>query len=81
MVKRKSETLFKRALLKIPGAVNSPVRAWTAVADTPLFIASGAGAHLLDCDGNRFIDYVGSYGPTILGHAHPDVVAAICAAA
>jgi len=77
MVKRKSEELFKRALLKIPGAVNSPVRAWTAVADTPLFIARGAGAYLFDCDGNRFVDYVGSYGPTILGHAHSQVVDAI----
>jgi len=77
MVKQKSAALFERALLKIPGAVNSPVRAWTAVADTPLFIAKGAGAYVLDCDGNRFVDYVGSYGPAILGHAHPTVVQAI----
>lgn len=77
MVKKKSAALFERALLKIPGAVNSPVRAWTAVADTPLFIAEGTGAFVVDCDGNRFVDYVGSYGPAILGHAHPRVVQAI----
>lgn len=77
MVKQKSEAFLERALLKIPGAVNSPVRAWTAVADTPLFIAEGTGAYVLDCDGNRFVDYVGSYGPVILGHAHPTVVKAI----
>jgi len=77
MVKKKSAALFERALLKIPGAVNSPVRAWTAVGDTPLFIAEGTGAFVVDCDGNRFVDYVGSYGPAILGHAHPRVVQAI----
>ena len=77
MVRQKSTVLFERALYKIPGAVNSPVRAWNAVADTPLFIAEATGAHLIDCDGNRFIDYVGSYGPAILGHAHPAVVSAI----
>jgi len=77
MAKEKSRALFERALLKIPGAVNSPVRAWTAVDDTPLFIAKATGAYLSDCDGERFIDYVGSYGPAILGHAYPQVVRAI----
>jgi glutamate-1-semialdehyde 2,1-aminomutase len=74
---KKSAELFDRAAKKIPGAVNSPVRAWKAVGQTPAFIARGEGASLFDEDGNRFIDYVGSYGPAILGHAHPAVVAAI----
>ncbi|MGD0073465.1 MAG: glutamate-1-semialdehyde 2,1-aminomutase [Candidatus Binataceae bacterium] len=77
MLKEKSKALFERALAKIPGAVNSPVRAWAAVGDTPLFIAEGAGAYVRDCDGNQLVDYVGSYGPAILGHAHPAVVDAI----
>jgi glutamate-1-semialdehyde 2,1-aminomutase len=72
-----SNALFARAAKKIPGAVNSPVRAWNAVGEMPAFIARGEGASLFDADGNRFIDYVGSYGPAILGHAHPMVVAAI----
>lgn len=75
--KKNSDVLFKRASATIPGAVNSPVRAWKAVGETPLFIARGEGAHLIDCDGNHFIDYVGSYGPAILGHAHPEVVGAV----
>src|SRR6202030_4458409 len=75
---KNSSALFVRAAKKIPGAVNSPVRAWKAVGQTPAFIARGEGAALFDADGNRFIDYVGSYGPAILGHAHPAVVAAIC---
>jgi glutamate-1-semialdehyde 2,1-aminomutase len=74
---KNSAALFARATHRIPGAVNSPVRAWHAVDRTPLFIASGKGAYVFDADGNRFIDYVGSYGPTILGHAHPQVTAAI----
>lgn len=77
MLKEKSKALFERALAKIPGAVNSPVRAWAAVGGTPLFIAAGAGAYVRDCDGNQLVDYVGSYGPVILGHAHPAVVSAI----
>jgi glutamate-1-semialdehyde 2,1-aminomutase len=72
-----STALFARAAKKIPGAVNSPVRAWKAVGQTPAFITRGEGAWLFDVDGNRLIDYVGSYGPAILGHAHPAVVAAI----
>jgi glutamate-1-semialdehyde 2,1-aminomutase len=74
---KNSAALFARAAEKIPGAVNSPVRAWKAVGQTPAFITRGEGAWLFDADGNRFIDYVGSYGPAILGHAHPAVVAAI----
>ncbi|HTT77504.1 MAG TPA: glutamate-1-semialdehyde 2,1-aminomutase [Candidatus Binataceae bacterium] len=74
---KNSAGLYDRALRRIPGAVNSPVRAWRAVGRTPLFIASGKGPFVFDADGNRFIDYVGSYGPAILGHAHPQVIAAI----
>jgi glutamate-1-semialdehyde 2,1-aminomutase len=73
----KSNDLFRRAQKKIPGAVNSPVRAWKGVGGAPLFIERARGAYLCDADGTRFIDYVGSYGPAILGHAHPEVVAAI----
>lgn len=74
---KNSTALFARAAKKIPGAVNSPVRAWKAVGHTPSFIARGDGACLVDADGNRFIDYVGSYGPAILGHAHPVIAAAL----
>lgn len=69
----KSKRLFKSAQEKIPGAVNSPVRAWQAVTGVPRFIARGKGAHVVDVDGNKYIDYVGSWGPLILGHAHPYV--------
>jgi glutamate-1-semialdehyde 2,1-aminomutase len=73
----KSKDLFIRANTIIPGAVNSPVRAWKAVGGSPLFIENAQGARLYDADGNSFIDYVGSYGPAILGHAHSQVVAAV----
>lgn len=73
----KSDDLLRRAQKKIPGAVNSPVRAWKGVAGGPLFIESARGAYLFDADGTRFIDYVCSYGPAILGHAPPEVVAAV----
>ncbi|MGO9058238.1 MAG: glutamate-1-semialdehyde 2,1-aminomutase [Candidatus Binataceae bacterium] len=72
-----SRALFARATKRIPGGVNSPVRAWKAVGADPLFIAAGAGAYLHDEDGNRFIDYVGAFGPAILGHADPQVVGAV----
>ena len=68
--RKKSDELFNRASVKIPGAVNSPVRAWKAVGAAPIFIESGSGATLIDADGNAFLDYVCSYGPAILGHAH-----------
>ena len=71
-----SEELFARAQRVIPGGVNSPVRAFGSVGGTPRFMAAGAGAELTDVDGNRYVDYVGSWGPLILGHAHPAVVAA-----
>ncbi len=74
---KNSAALLARAAAVVPGAVNSPVRAWKAVGGATLFIARGEGATLLDADGNHFVDYVGSYGPAILGHAHPEVVAAV----
>src|SRR5579863_10030311 len=78
MIEQKnSSALLSRAAAVIPGAVNSPVRAWKAVGGATLFIACGEGATVIDADGNRFIDYVGSYGPAILGHAHPEIVAAV----
>jgi glutamate-1-semialdehyde 2,1-aminomutase len=72
-----SRSLFLRAIELIPGGVNSPVRAWKAVGASPLFIAAASGAYLRDEDGNRFIDYVGAFGPAILGHADPQVVRAV----
>jgi glutamate-1-semialdehyde 2,1-aminomutase len=77
----RSAELFARARAIIPGGVNSPVRAFRAVGGQPLFIARGEGAYIYDADGNRYIDYVGSWGPLILGHAHPHVLEAITAAA
>jgi glutamate-1-semialdehyde 2,1-aminomutase len=76
-----SQQLFERAQHIIPGGVNSPVRAWRSVGGQPLFIARGAGARIWDADGNEFLDYVSSWGPLILGHAHPRVVRAIQEAA
>jgi len=77
----KSEDLFNRAQQVIPGGVNSPVRAFRAVGRSPLFIREAAGASITDVDGNSYIDYVGSWGPMILGHAHPVVIEAIREAA
>ena len=71
-----SEALFARALEVIPGGVNSPVRAFRAVGGTPRFMASASGPWLVDVDGRRYVDLICSWGPMILGHAHPDVVAA-----
>jgi glutamate-1-semialdehyde 2,1-aminomutase len=73
----RSERLFAEAKTLIPGGVNSPVRAYRGVGGVPRFIERGTGAYLFDVDGNRYIDYVLSWGPLILGHAHPDIVAAI----
>jgi len=69
-----SRKLFQRAASKIPGGVNSPVRAWKAVGGTPLFISRGQGSYIFDAEGRRYIDFVGSWGPLILGHAHPKIV-------
>src|SRR5581483_7146310 len=72
-----SSRLFERAQQVIPGGVNSPVRAFRGVGGTPLFIRSARGATLNDADGHSYVDYVGSWGPMILGHAHPEVISAI----
>jgi glutamate-1-semialdehyde 2,1-aminomutase len=72
-----SESWFGRASAVTPGGVNSPVRAFRAVGGTPRFIAAAQGAYLIDVDGNRYVDLIGSWGPMILGHAHPDVIAAV----
>jgi glutamate-1-semialdehyde 2,1-aminomutase len=77
----KNETLFERAQRVIPGGVNSPVRAFRAVGGTPRFFERASGAHLWDVEGRRYIDYVGSWGPMVLGHTHPAVVSAVQAAA
>jgi len=76
-----SEELFARAQQLIPGGVNSPVRAFKAVGGTPLFIRKAEGSRIWDADGRAYIDYVGSWGPMILGHAYPDVVEAVREAA
>ncbi|MDT4948201.1 MAG: glutamate-semialdehyde -aminomutase [Pseudonocardiales bacterium] len=76
-----SAALFDRAQRVIPGGVNSPVRAFHAVGGTPRFMVSGSGPYLIDADGRRYVDLVSSWGPMILGHAHPAVVAAVQAAA
>lgn len=73
----KSEMLFERAVKRIPGGVNSPVRAFGSVGLTPRFIASAKGSRLTDADGNQYLDYVGSWGPMILGHSHPAVLEAV----
>ena len=73
----RSAELYERACRVIPGGVSSPVRAFRAVGGTPLFIARGAGSQVFDVDGRAYLDFVGSWGPLILGHAHPAVVAAI----
>jgi len=73
----KSRELFDRAQRSIPGGVNSPARAFRAVGGDPVFIARGEGPYLFDVDGNRYIDYVGSWGPLLLGHRHPAVIQAL----
>jgi glutamate-1-semialdehyde 2,1-aminomutase len=73
----RNDELFERAQRTIPAGVNSPVRAFRSVGGTPRFFARGEGAYLWDADGKRYIDYVGSWGPAILGHAHPEVVRAV----
>ena len=75
-----SAALFDRASAVTPGGVNSPVRAFRAVGGVPRFMASGDGCHMIDVDGNRYLDLVSSWGPLLLGHAHPEVIAAVQAA-
>ncbi len=77
MTNPKSEALFRRAASLIPGGVNSPVRAFRSVGGNPLFIARGQGSRIFDVDGNEYIDYVGSWGPLLLGHRHPEILAAL----
>ena len=81
MTRDRSAHLNVDARRYIPGGVNSPARAWGAVGGEPLFLSRGSGPHVWDADGNRYIDYVCSWGPLILGHAHPQVIAAIKRAA
>jgi glutamate-1-semialdehyde 2,1-aminomutase len=73
----RSSLLFQQAKIAIPGGVNSPVRAFKSVGADPLFINKAAGCHIYDEDGNSFIDYVGSWGPMIVGHCHPDIISAV----
>ena len=77
----KSEALFAEALNYIPGGVNSPVRAFRAVGGKPFFVNRAAGCRVWDVDGNEYIDYVGTWGPAILGHAHPKIISAVKEAA
>ena len=76
-----SEALFARATELMPGGVNSPVRAFRGVGGTPLFVERAEGAYLFGEDGGRYVDFIGSWGPMILGHAHPEVVHAVQEAA
>jgi len=78
---QRNQKLFERAQTHIPGGVNSPVRAFRSVGGAPCFIASGAGPRITDVEGKTYLDYVGSWGPLILGHAHPEVVSAVQEAA
>ena len=81
MTRSQSEKLFAEALKYIPGGVNSPVRAFRAVGGEPFFVNRAKGAHVWDVDGNQYIDYVCTWGPAILGHAHPKIIAAVKTAA
>ena len=81
MNSKKSQQLFEQAKLVIPGGVNSPVRAFKSVGMTPLFIKRATGSRIFDVDDNEYIDFVGSWGPLILGHSHPEVVEAVQKAA
>ena len=81
MTDHTNEALFERSKLVMPGGVNSPVRSFRSVGGTPYFVESGEGPYVTDVEGKRYIDFVQSYGPGILGHAHPKVVEAITAAA
>ena len=81
MSQERSSALFERAQKYIPGGVNSPVRAFRAVGGTPIFIERASGARLFSADGKEYLDFIGSWGPMILGHAHPDVINAVREAA
>ena len=77
MNRTRSHEIFTRAQQLMPGGVNSPARAFGAVGGEPAIIQRGAGAYIWDVDGNRYLDYIGSWGPMILGHAHPAVTVAL----
>src|SRR5215210_7841939 len=77
----RSAEIYARALARLPGGVNSPVRAMRAIGRDPIFVDRGSGAELVDVDGNQFVDWVCSWGPLVHGHAHPEVVAAVADAA
>lgn len=77
VTRTRSQALWQEAQQRMPGGVNSPVRAFRSVGAEPVFIERAVGAHMWDVDGQRYVDYVGSWGPMILGHAHPEVVAAL----
>ena len=76
-MRKRSAALYRRARNAMVGGVSSPVRAFKAVGGTPIFVERGRGSKIWDADGNSFVDYVLSWGPLILGHAHPRVVAAV----
>ena len=77
MIKINSQAFFKQAKKVIPGGVNSPVRAFNAVGGSPIFIKKAKGAYLFDEDGNKYIDFISSWGPMIIGHAHPFIIDSI----
>lgn len=77
MKRKKSIAFYQKAVDLIPGGVNSPVRAFKAIGIPPTFVDRAKGARIWDVDGNEYIDYIGSWGPMIVGHAHPRVVAAL----
>ena len=79
--RRRSGELYRRATELMPAGVNSPVRAFRSVGGEPVFLERGLGCHVLDADGNRYIDFVCSWGPLILGHAYPAVVEAVATTA
>ena len=81
LITTRSSELYGRALELLPGGVNSPVRAMRSIGRDPIFISAGEGAVIVDVDRNEYVDWVGSWGPLILGHAHPEVIAAVVAAA
>ena len=76
----KSQKIFEKACRLMPGGVSSPVRAYRAVGMTPRFIERAKGSHIYDVDGHDYIDYIGSWGPMLLGHANPEVAEAVCQA-
>ena len=77
LINDRSKKLFEEAKTVIPGGVNSPVRAFKSVGGTPVFIKDAKGAYLFDEDNNKYIDFISSWGPMIIGHAHPEIIKAV----